>query len=733
MMAFGLFGREFSFLSPWLLLGLLAAAIPVVLHLLSSVRAQEVYFPTLRFLRLSMEKTARRRRLEHWLLLVVRSLLLAMLALAVAEPILKAGSGFWSEQRFPAVIVLDNSFSMSAQSGGVSRFEQARREAGKLLGGDHRPSQAQLLLTNDQAQPAGLTSDLSQLREQLDKAYVSGGKANIVQKLRQAVALLKDQSAPRKAVYLLSDCQKLSFEDISAINEFRQAGLPLMLVDCSSGQVNNVGICDLQVAGRRVVNQRMEVLATLLNSSPNEKLVHVSLMVDGQARGESCPITLAPAGQAGATAVARFELNLTQPGNHFGQVVIEESDDLPADNVRAFALDLADRVPVLLVSGPGREGGLMDSSTLLRLALDPWPGPWSIKLEAAGIAQFDATTLRDKQAVFFADVPSFNIRQVTAIKDFVAGGGTAVFFVGPAVDADKYNTQLIQDVGQHGGLLPLRLDKPVGQVGLSAAAVEAKPNLQHPYLAGLYDTAAEYPPVLVQRYFKLAPGVGNYETIFAGSDGLPLATAKQFGQGRVVLFATTAGMEWNNLARTSLLLSICSRISLEAGQKAGAEQTFFMGANVPIRPAGAAGARGLSVSLPDSKVADLALTADSAGPCATFSQTRLPGIYRWTVPGSLLAGQPVSGAFAVNSDGGECDLSPVDMPALAEALRPAPLFAGHTVEEAQQAAANAAAGSNFWDILLAGVILLLVVESVLANRFRRTADALPAHLNPRLG
>ena len=53
-----------EFISPWLLLGLLAFAIPWVLHLLSAVRAPEVYFPTLRFLKISMEKTARRRRLN---------------------------------------------------------------------------------------------------------------------------------------------------------------------------------------------------------------------------------------------------------------------------------------------------------------------------------------------------------------------------------------------------------------------------------------------------------------------------------------------------------------------------------------------------------------------------------------------------------------------------------------------------------------------------------------------
>ena len=131
----------FTFNNAWLLLGLLAAAIPVLLHLLSSVRAPEVFFPTLRFLNISMEKTARRRRLEHWLLLVIRSLLLAMLALAVAEPILQATSGFLADKRFAAVLVVDNSHSMGVQDAGSSRFEHARREAAKLRPVSRRDSQ----------------------------------------------------------------------------------------------------------------------------------------------------------------------------------------------------------------------------------------------------------------------------------------------------------------------------------------------------------------------------------------------------------------------------------------------------------------------------------------------------------------------------------------------------------------------------------------------------------------
>src|ERR1035437_807813 len=93
-----------TFLEPWLLAGLLAAGIPFVLHLLSSVRAQEVQFPTLRFMQLSMEKTAHRRRIQHWLLLLLRAALLAMLARAVAQPISQATGNWLGGNPYAAVV-----------------------------------------------------------------------------------------------------------------------------------------------------------------------------------------------------------------------------------------------------------------------------------------------------------------------------------------------------------------------------------------------------------------------------------------------------------------------------------------------------------------------------------------------------------------------------------------------------------------------------------------------------
>jgi hypothetical protein len=81
-----------SFADPLMLAGLAAALVPVVLHLLNRVKAPVVPFPTLRFLRITAQKTARRRQIQQYFLLLVRVVVFALMAMAVAAPLIRGGS-----------------------------------------------------------------------------------------------------------------------------------------------------------------------------------------------------------------------------------------------------------------------------------------------------------------------------------------------------------------------------------------------------------------------------------------------------------------------------------------------------------------------------------------------------------------------------------------------------------------------------------------------------------------
>src|SRR5438552_3766153 len=75
-----------GFLSPYMLWGAAAAGIPLVLHLFFRSRYRTVPWAAMKFLLTSIEQTSRRLRFQELLLLIVRIMLLAVLALALARP-----------------------------------------------------------------------------------------------------------------------------------------------------------------------------------------------------------------------------------------------------------------------------------------------------------------------------------------------------------------------------------------------------------------------------------------------------------------------------------------------------------------------------------------------------------------------------------------------------------------------------------------------------------------------
>ena len=54
-----------GFGDPLMLAGLAAALVPVVLHLLNRMKTPVMAFPTLRFLKITAHKTARRRQIQQ--------------------------------------------------------------------------------------------------------------------------------------------------------------------------------------------------------------------------------------------------------------------------------------------------------------------------------------------------------------------------------------------------------------------------------------------------------------------------------------------------------------------------------------------------------------------------------------------------------------------------------------------------------------------------------------------
>src|SRR5205823_10037685 len=101
-----------TFLHPVALVGLVAAAIPALLHLLERRVPPEAEFPPLRYLSEAERQSARRLKLRHLLLLLLRTALIALVVLAAARPLFPTqASGGSLHEPTALVVILDNSAS----------------------------------------------------------------------------------------------------------------------------------------------------------------------------------------------------------------------------------------------------------------------------------------------------------------------------------------------------------------------------------------------------------------------------------------------------------------------------------------------------------------------------------------------------------------------------------------------------------------------------------------------
>ena len=90
-----------------------------MLHMIHRQKAVTVHFSTLRFLRLSVERTRRRKYVDNLALMLLRVAALVLVAVGLARPAVTSLQVLWGKGAATAVVViLDNSASMAIMDAG---------------------------------------------------------------------------------------------------------------------------------------------------------------------------------------------------------------------------------------------------------------------------------------------------------------------------------------------------------------------------------------------------------------------------------------------------------------------------------------------------------------------------------------------------------------------------------------------------------------------------------------
>src|SRR5712691_3105750 len=119
------------FANPAYLWGLLALGVPILVHLFNRRRPRPLAFGAIEFVLRSQRQKARRLRLRQILLLAMRCLLIAGVALALSRPSLEPKGAQAAVMRGPqaTALVIDASLSMRYRRGSQTLFARAKSEA----------------------------------------------------------------------------------------------------------------------------------------------------------------------------------------------------------------------------------------------------------------------------------------------------------------------------------------------------------------------------------------------------------------------------------------------------------------------------------------------------------------------------------------------------------------------------------------------------------------------------
>lgn len=319
------------FLQPIYLIGLALTAVPIIIHLWFRKKLDKIPFSTLKFLKKSEARRFGWLKIREIIVLVLRSLLIALIFLSLAK--LQCRSGFLRSGHLASVVVIfDNSFSMAYGD----NFEIAKTNVLKLLSRYSAKSEFSILAlcrTEDTASSDQISwVNKKSAIEQIHQINISN-KTGTIRTLSPYLVIERSRY-PVEYIYV-GDGQETVFadfpEELTVEKQFYWVKIPVG---------NNVGITDVSLKDPIAISLDNYVLSiTVQNYGVDVWSGKVSLQAEDFVRERECEIR--PASEK----ILDFTLPVAL--NH-GTVHLYDDSLLP-DNTYYFSKSLPEKIKVLII------------------------------------------------------------------------------------------------------------------------------------------------------------------------------------------------------------------------------------------------------------------------------------------------------------------------------------------------------------------------------------------------
>lgn len=576
--------------SAWMLLWGAAAAIPIILHFLYRRKQIALPWAAMQLLLQVIEKEARRVRIEKWLLLLLRTLILLVLALVLARP-------FWNRSDASAatsggvpattwILAIDVSYSMNYRADSETRLQAAQQRAREIV---ESAGTGDAFALVELGQPARAsisppTYDSQSVLDELQRLTINDagcdvrGGLQIISDL--ATHAQQNESLPSWVrIVILSDLGRehwQPFSEGSDAQRLRQLTeeFPVELESLAEAETANLAITAIRpISNRPLKGQPVDVDVTVANfSAAAVEQLPVQLSLDGQSV-DSEYVNILPNQSnvvrmsATPTAQGWSVLTATLPG-----------DRLATDNVRGCTIEVRDGYQVLIVEQQTGDARVIKLSLQAGIA-----DSVSSQLSTVSALELPAVDLGRWQVILLNDLETIDRGSFQRLGQFVEQGGGLIGMWGPRTKAAAWNA--LQD---ENGWLGFRFLQASPVQDWTIDPMQYQSPVVAPF-AGFPDAGLVTTPIF--RYWEVEPVQASrnrgspqqpFDVDLATTAGDPLIVRQRRGAGNVASLlsapqagSSAAGETWNAMATWPSFVPLMQTL-VQVVLDAGAQETTVL-------------------------------------------------------------------------------------------------------------------------------------------------------------
>ena len=526
-----------SFLFPNILWGLFGLTIPIIIHLYNLRKSKTLEFSSIQHIQALEKNSIKRLKIVQWILILLRMGIIASLILMFSGPLLISET-IWipSKKESTAVIIIDNSASMSVKNDNLTFLDQAKEKIPKILSSFDGLVNLKVIQTNPPLELySGIVEEGSNLEYKNWNVDHSNGKDNLWNLVDSLLSTL-DMSLPNKEFFILSDFQ---FEPPRSLkNKIKD----WRFYTLSSSSLNeNIAITDISLMDQvKMPNDLLKLNTKIENMGKNEiRNLPVELYLNKERVGQ---------------IVSNFKINTIKdfsfqvyPGKGgvvSGKIEIPV-DNFSLDNKQTFEINIPDQISCKVIASS--DNGLF----IIKTILESISGEEEfLDLELKLMSEIERIYLDETDVLILEDPLIIEPSAIESIKRFLNEGGSILWFAGE--NYKNINEQITRNL-----LLPSFKDQIIlnDKSYLTVKVVDRKNPLLQDF--NIRNLESSLPKIF--RYNSIIPKKDHSLILNLNNNDPFLLNIPIYGS-EIYYFTSPLDLKWNDFTMKGLLIPLIHRL-----------------------------------------------------------------------------------------------------------------------------------------------------------------------------